>query len=362
MGKKFLYILSGFILFIPPLVSPAGKQDPINFETPSRTRDEKFSYTHLTRENGLPSNRTRCVIQDLQGYVWIGTDNGLVRFDGRNTTVFRPERNDPSSVIDICINALFETRDSLLLIGTFDGLSLYDPVTKKFTGYSIYQKGNARFPLKNITCFYEDRDGSIWIGTENGLVQMNWHPVVFNCFQLSKSEDKISREYHFNFVTCIIQDPRDDAKLLIATMGGLLQFDKRRNVISHDYKKANDPYSPVDLSLDSGRFLWSCGWGSGLNCLDLETGKWQEYPYDQQKPISILGITKKSRNELWLATIDHGLGIFNQSDHSFKFHQKIAGDEKSLLTNSVIKIKYLNNKKDLWILSDEGKNHLQNKL
>jgi ligand-binding sensor domain-containing protein/two-component sensor histidine kinase len=320
-------------------------------------------FSHLTRENGLPSNRVRCVIQDFQGYIWIGTDNGLVKFDGHNTTVFRHDRNDPSSVIDICINALCETRDSLLLIGAIDGLSVYDPFTKKFTGYSIYHKGKFWFPVKNIVCFYEDADGSIWIGTESGLVHMYRNPVRFKYFSLRKSEHKTDREYHFNFITCIIQDPRDKDKLLISTLGGLLQFDKLSNTISHNYKKTiNNLDGIINLNLDAGRYLWTCGWGTGLNCLDLKTGKWQEYPYNTLNPISVVGITNKSREELWLATIDNGLGIFNKPDHTFKFYQKIAGDEKSLLSNSMNQIKYLNNNKDLWIISDDGINILDQRF
>jgi ligand-binding sensor domain-containing protein len=316
-------------------------------------------FSHLTRENGLPSNRTRCVLQDFQGYVWIGTDNGLARFDGRNTTVFRPGLNDTTSVIDLCINALYETRDSMLLVGTVDGLSVYDPFSKTFTGYSCYFKGKAWFPVTNIVCFFEDPDGSIWIGTENGLVHMKRNPVGFTCFPLRKSENKTEREYHFNFITCIIQDPRDNGKMLISTLGGLLQFDKISNTISHDYKKIIGNMSGIiALNLDAGHYLWSCGWGTGLNCLDLKTGNWQEYPCNAQAPISIVGITKKNRDEFWLATINHGLGIFNKNDHSFKFHQKIAGDEQSLLSNTVTRIKYLNNKKDLWILGDDGINIL----
>ena len=182
-------------------------------------QEEAMHFSHLSRENGLPSNRTRCVMQDFQGYIWIGTDNGLVRFDGRNTTVFRPDRNDTSAVIDLCINALYETHDSVMLIGALDGLSVYDPSAKSFTGYSIYRKGKSWFPVTGIVCFFEDPDGSIWIGTENGLVHMNRNPVVFNYFPLRKSENKTDREYHFDFITCIIRDPGDKDKLLISTLG-----------------------------------------------------------------------------------------------------------------------------------------------
>jgi ligand-binding sensor domain-containing protein/two-component sensor histidine kinase len=321
-------------------------------------QEETMHFSHLTRENGLPSNRVRCVIQDFHGYIWIGTDNGLVRYDGRNTTVYRPDANDTSSVIDICINALYETRDSMLLIGALDGLSVYDPSLKTFAGYSNYRKGKSWFPVTNIVCFYEDQNGSIWIGTENGLVHMNRNPVGFKCFPLRMSENKTNREYHFNFITSIIADPGDRDKLLISTLGGLIQYDKVSNTISRDYKKIiNNMSGIIALNLDAGRYLWSCGWGVGLNCLDLKTLKWQEFPYNLQKPVSIVGITKKSRDEFWVATINHGLGVFNKSDHSFKFYQKFAGDDK-LSWSNIRGIKYLNNKKDLWIISDDGINIL----
>ena len=323
-------------------------------------QDPALHFSHLTRENGLPSNRTRCVLQDFRGYAWIGTDNGLVRYDGRNFTVFSHDRNDPSSIIDICINAIFETHDSLLLIGTIDGLSIYNPLTNNFTGYSVYHTGKNYFPVKNIHCFYEEKDKSIWIGSESGLVHMSRNPVRFKWFLLSRSETKTDRDHAFNFVTHILQDPRDNNKLLISTLSGLLQVDKITGAITADYKKnINNWYDIIDLSLDSGRYLWSCGWGKGLNCLDLQTGRWQEFPYDTWKPISIVGITKKNHDEFWLATIDHGLGVFNKSDHSFRFYQKIPGEERSLLSNSVIQVKYLNNNKDLWIISDIGINILE---
>jgi len=324
-----------------------------------RAQGEELHFSHLTRENGLPSNRTRCVLQDFLGYVWIGTDNGLVRFDGRNFTVFTHDRNDTSSLIDICINSLFETHDSLLLIGTIDGLSIYNPFTKEFSGYSVYRKGKNHFPVNNLHCFFEEGDGSIWIGTESGLVYMNRDPLGFKWFPLNKSEIKSESEHSFNFVTRIIQDPGNRDKLLVATLGGLLQIDKASGKISYDYRKyINNGYDIIDLSLDSNCYLWSCGWGKGLNCLDLKTGQWREYPFNALKPISIVGITKKSRDEFWLATIEHGLGIFNKSEHSFRFFQKTSGDEKSLLSNSVTRIVYLNNKKDIWITTDIGINIL----
>ena len=96
MGFMILYWIIGWVSFLNDLISFADQfmshriiqklVFTLGFSI-SRillpAQDEPMHFSHLTRLNGLPSNRTRCVIQDFQGYVWIGTDNGLVRFDGR---------------------------------------------------------------------------------------------------------------------------------------------------------------------------------------------------------------------------------------------------------------------------------------
>jgi ligand-binding sensor domain-containing protein len=328
----------------------------------TRTTDylsDKLNFSHLTRENGLPSNRIRCVVQDFQGYVWIGTDNGLVRFDGHNTTVFQHDKDNPASIIDNIINGIIQTSDSLLVIATLDGLSVYNPFAREFTNYSYFYKGSERFPVKGAACFYEDND-TLWIGGENGLILMKQNPVRFTLFTLRKSELKTNREYFFNHITCILQDPKDKCKLLISTLGGIVQFDKTNHTITHDYKKTinNNSYGIVGLYLEDKRYLWNCGWGFGLNCLDLKTGEWQEYPFNRQSPISIISILPKSPGEFWITTVDNGLGIFNKTDFSFKFYKTDPGDRKSLLSNTLNKSIFINDKKDLWITSDDGINIL----
>ncbi len=318
----------------------------------------KLNFSHLTRENGLPSNRVRCVIQDFQGFVWIGTDNGMVRFDGHNTTRFQHDKDNPASIIDNIINGFIQTSDSSLVIGTIDGLSIYNSLSKKFTNYSFYDLGPKHFPVKGVICFYEDHD-KIWIGSENGLILMEMKSVSFTLFKLRKSEIKTDREYSFNHVTSIIQDPTDSAKLLISTLGGLVQFDKVSHNITADLKKTiNNNNGIIGLYLENDRHLWNYGWGFGLNCLDLKTGEWQEFPFNRQNPVSILSVLKKSRDEFWIATVDSGLGVFNKRDHSVTFCKTIPGESKSLLSNTVYKLLFINDHKDLWITSDVGINIL----
>jgi len=314
-----------------------------------------FYFSHLTRENGLPSNRIRCMVQDFTGYVWIGTDNGLARFDGKNIKVFTHDKKDPSSVLDNTINAFLLSHDSLLWIATHDGLSVYDPKTGTFTNYPYYGTGKNRFPLNRLTRIFEDADKTLWIGTDAGLVHMTVRPIRYETIHLKKSDRKTDREFFFDYISQILQDPSDRGKLIIATLGGILQFDKQNHTIVKDFKKIiNNGYGIIDLYLEDQHLLWSCGWGTGLNCLDLTTGKWREFPCTPNTPVSIIGIAPKGPDEFWLATIDNGLGIFNKKSERFIFIRKDPSEEKSLISNSLNTVRFMNKYSDLWISSEEG--------
>ena len=316
---------------------------------------EEYYFSHLSRENGLPSNRIRCMLQDFTGYVWIGTDNGLARFDGKNLRVFTHDKTDTSSVLDNIVNAFLLSHDSLLWIAAYDGLSVYDPKTGNYTNYPCYGTGRNHFPLCRPTRIFEDHDRSLWIGTDEGLVHMTRHPLNFQAIHLKKSEIKTDREFFFDHITQIIQDPQDSSHLIITTLGGILNFNKRDQSISKDYKKIiNNGYGIIDVYLEDHHLLWSCGWGTGLNCLDLKTGSWREFPSNPLTPISIIGITPKGPDEFWLATIDNGLGIFNKRSGRFIFIRKDLSREKSLISNSVTAVKCMNSNSDLWISSEEG--------
>jgi ligand-binding sensor domain-containing protein len=326
---------------------------------PSEIESENsYYYYYLTRANGLPSDRVKAVLQDFRGFVWIATSNGLARYDGLNIEVFQHKANDTNTIVDNLLYSLYESKDSLLWIGGIDGLSIYNPFIGAFTNYSYYASDNKKFPAKGVICFFEDNDGSMWLGTENGLVHMLFHPLRIECFPLKENNDPSNHTWSFKHIDVILADPRDDSKLLLGTLGGLIQFDKKSKSISRDYSKGYlGNYDIISALLLYNRYLWTCGWGTGLNCFDLESETWKEYPFNNKKPLDILGITPKSPDELWLATTDMGLGVFNMKKETFSFHPKDVLNPNSLLSNITLSIKYIN-KTGIWIPSDDGINIL----
>ena len=120
-------------------------------------------FKSFTVEDGLSSSDVNCVIQDRMGFIWIGTDNGLNRYDGSEFKIFRNKQNDNKSISDNSIWSLFEDRDGNIWIGTKGGtLNKYFPKTESFNQIRLSENKLAE---NSITAILEDKVGDIWVGT-----------------------------------------------------------------------------------------------------------------------------------------------------------------------------------------------------
>ncbi len=120
-------------------------------------------YVHDTWqiEDGLPQNSVLAIVQTRDGYLWLGTQEGLVRFDGVRFEVF--DKTNTKEIQDNDILALHEDREGSLWIGTFGG-GLNRFKDGRFTAYTP-KEGLSNNRVRSI---YEDREGSLWIGTIGG--------------------------------------------------------------------------------------------------------------------------------------------------------------------------------------------------
>jgi hypothetical protein len=95
-------------------------------------------FDHLTVDDGLPENSVRAITQDRFGFLWFGTQNGLVRYDGYDMTIFVPSPGDSNAFGGRTVQVLYQDREGDLWIGTFlNGLWHFDTDTDTFTGYSF---------------------------------------------------------------------------------------------------------------------------------------------------------------------------------------------------------------------------------
>lgn len=128
-----------------------------------------YALTRLSSNEGLSQHDVECILQDKQGFVWIGTYDGLNRFDGTRFTVFRHQPGNDNSISNNRILALAEWKErNELWIGTDGGgLDCYNLETGRFTHYYSEENRMDSLTDNQIICLY--RSGrSMWIGTANG--------------------------------------------------------------------------------------------------------------------------------------------------------------------------------------------------
>jgi len=120
----------------------------------------QYSRAGWTQEDGLPQDTIRAITQTADGYLWLGTDEGLARFDGYEFTTFNRTSGDlPSN----SITALASTPDGALWIGTSEGLTIYRD--KRFHTYTVKDG----LPENSITVLYTGHAGELWIVAGVGL-------------------------------------------------------------------------------------------------------------------------------------------------------------------------------------------------
>src|SRR6185369_14419336 len=132
----------------------------------AKTSAQIISFNHITQEQGLRNGNVRCVVRDYQGFVWIGTEDGLHRYDGYSMKVYRKVENDSTSMSSNFILCLFEDSNKNLWIGTLDGsLCLYNRKKDNFIRFQRKLSKNNQRIDEAIRVIYEDDHKQLFIGS-----------------------------------------------------------------------------------------------------------------------------------------------------------------------------------------------------
>ena len=188
MQRRFFWLIS-FLLFCN--IGQAQYSDLI--------------FTHIGARKGLSDNHIRDIIQDHNGYIWIGTLVGLNRYDGSNCKVYLSDSADKHSLTGELIHQIFEDSKQRLWVCTSKGLNLYDEEHDRFIRFLNDPKDSASLANNLVTCMYEDRSGNLWIGNYDGISKL----VVIGNEKLSVSfvNYKVNYKGSYNqWILCMCED------------------------------------------------------------------------------------------------------------------------------------------------------------
>lgn len=237
---------------------------------------------NISQREGLPEAETHFLFKDSRGFLWVGTANGLFRYDGYNFKSYKNIPGQANCLVNNWISAVDEDEKGNIWIGTSNGLSILDPSREKFTNYPSLSSDSISGSSSNITSIFKDRSKRIWICTYAGL------------FLYEKPENGF-REFHFHDqirmgrsdITGRIEE--DSSGFFWITSGeGLYRFNLENATYETFYFKPDDKknfkFNNQFMTLQINPFrqdeLWIGSWGAGLLCFNIRSKAWKQFLFD----------------------------------------------------------------------------------
>ncbi|MBS1607149.1 MAG: histidine kinase [Bacteroidetes bacterium] len=324
-----------------------------------RAEAESFpglQFRHITTANGLSSNTATCVTEDQQGFVWIGTDNGLNRWDGYRMKQYYHQETDSSSVICNRVQGLFCDSRGRLWVTTDVGVSCFLPDSNRFINYAVGKPVPYRLRNNTSIQIVEENDGTIWltnqqdvifrVGEHMELIAIPVRVAPHRFAQLKKQgydgmlQDSHGREWGFcaNFIYRL--DP--------GTKQPVQTFDFARQLANA---------SILNIREDAKGRLWVTTWGSGLWQFDPDAGALMLI-----RKIPALDVLEWNyRNCRWMVSVGlySGVSLFREGGDSLHKLEWNPADPYSLSGTTFFSI-YTDRRQNLWVCTNNGINYVQN--
>ncbi|RKE57128.1 two-component regulator propeller domain-containing protein [Sphingobacterium detergens] len=259
------------------------------------------SFINISVDKGLSQSTVFSIAQDVLGFIWVGTQDGLNRYDGKTFRIYKPLKDDKSSISSYYIFSLFVDKGGKLWVGGNGGLSLYNANTDSFKNYTLHPKPGEWY----VTNIIQDQQGGIWSSTNTGEIYK--YDLKNDTFKELKPNIAV---YGAKGIYCVaaIGD-----ELLLGTENGLFFYE----VQTGKTRPLANPFGNiwVNYFYSDGPFLWIGTEGKGL--LRLDTRNYQfinhlRIPMNGRSIAdnNIRGITKDANGKLWIGTFG-GLSIFD---------------------------------------------------
>lgn len=133
----------------------------------------EIRFRHPAAADGLSQTFVTALMQDRNGYIWLGTQEGLNRCDGYHFKTYYHEQNNPNSLSNHDITVLHEDDSGIIWVGTIEGLNRLDPETETFTRYFHDPRDPDSLPGDMVRSITSDRSGCTWIGTDGGVSRID---------------------------------------------------------------------------------------------------------------------------------------------------------------------------------------------
>lgn len=307
------------------------------------------NFQNLTTESGLPHSVVNAIAQDREGFIWVGTQGGLARWDGYQFRIYRPVPNNERSVPDTYILTLHIDKNGHLWIGTNGGgLAMYDRTTDDFIRIPAGPSDTNNFAIFSIC---DDDSNGLWLGTSEGLKRVDSQNKISQYHPKNQFDDKLLE----NTVRAVMRD--QNGKVWIGTSKGLAYFDDlEKDFVLTPYAEKKYQTSLIRcIEQTSDGRIWFGTTDSGVLYLDHGVAfalRKTDHTDSNLSNLMINAIKEVSPDTIWILT-GNGIVILNNKLMIAKRLHQDPGIPNGLTNDTAISI--LKDKSGLiWIGSEGG--------
>lgn len=391
MNKRFScynLIFTTFFFICPPLLF-----------------SQEFKFDHINTDQGLSQATVNCIYQDNKGFIWIGTNDGLNRYDAYSFKVYK---NDPQDSLSISGNSIvsiaedsssnlwvatrnnglnyyrrdkevfirfqhIEGNDATLstdalktvvadkkgnvLVGTLGGgLNVYNMAKNKFTCYKHNDANNSGLSENHVFSILEEGNGKFWIGSDCGAIDL--FDITTGKFTKYTFKNDY-KPYGWDIGTSLLKDVSGD--MWIGTNGnGLFKLNIAENQIN-EYNIKTEGHRLSNLIITSlaiyNNNIFIGTDGDGIKILDSQN-QVRQLVFDPGDPFSLSNnavycIYPDNVGSFWVGNYQMGINLYNPYKYKFRHYTQRIGDRNSLSNKSVLAI-FQDKEQKTWIGTDGG--------
>jgi signal transduction histidine kinase/ligand-binding sensor domain-containing protein len=351
-----------FFFFLTAAVALAQQPGDFNSFNP---RFEVF-----TLPGGEPANQVQDIVQDSAGFLWFGTERGLICYDGQVFRNFRHETANPNSLGSDLVDYIFLDSKGVLWLAhwTQGGLTSFDPVREIFTRYEHDPDNPETLSDNTNSVVIEDKQGNIWVGGQSGLDRLDRKTGKFKRFHHDPADP---HSLSHDQVRALLVDKNGSLWVGTGTpwdaadpqhkLGGLNRFDPKTETFTRFQHDPADPQSIANnkvraLLEDSRGNFWVGTAGDGLQRLDRGTGKFERLSHDPLHPDKlsrpylrnlapaahiaeshVTSIFEDQNGRIWISANPGGLNVFDPASDKMQ-HFESAPGKGNLTTNHLWRI------------------------
>lgn len=344
-------------------------------------------------EKDLSNDDVTSITQDIYGYLWVGTKNGLNKYDGIAFESFA-NSSDSTSLPSNLIECLLQQSDSTLWIGTFEGLCKYDREKNSFVripliGTNHDPNNTNKHEISDIT---EDRNGTVWVVNEREGIFFKekksdsffhyqipnigrvttWIQENDSVYWIGTYDDGVKRiNVKTSTVTSYSPDPSNESSISLSFVEDMV-FDALGNLfISGDRGLDLLPpnsnsfihYGSTQLNYggllnDSEGRLWACVQNGSVLMYDYSAGEFYKFENDPNDPLSnpsfsYWSIYEDSESRIWLGSTLRGLTVIDEGLNRFKYYES-NNHHYQKQSDDIIHAIVEDENENLWMATDGG--------